>query len=342
MPARNNVLLIGGAGAQGVPIVKALSADPQFTSIRILTRDPSSSNSQLLASLPRVSLITGESTSEPSLRNAFKDVDLAFVNLNGFVLGMATETYWGVRIFEIAVQSGVKHYIWSSLENSYADSGYNEEFRCGHFEGKARVAQWMSAQPQSPMKHSVITTGPYLQMLSELLRPSISGDGTYVFTLPVADGAVPFIHLDDIGSYVHWLLAHPDQATGMDLKVATAHVPGAALAEAFKKVTGHPTRYNAVSLDEWFTSGPLAGAADQKFGAQTLGLNNNTLMTVRENFTAWWKIYQASAGNKGLIKRDYELLDKILPDRVKSVEEWMRVTGYTGEKKSVLINYSGA
>src|SRR5277367_1433329 len=114
MSERKNVLLIGGAGAQGVPIVKALSQDPQFTSIRVLTRDATSDNAKLLSSLPRVSLYIGTAEDELSLRSAFKDIDLAFVNLNGFALGIKSETYWGIRIFEIAIQSGVKQYIWSA------------------------------------------------------------------------------------------------------------------------------------------------------------------------------------------------------------------------------------
>jgi hypothetical protein len=47
-------------------------------------------------------------------------------------------------------------------------------------------------------------------------------------------------------------------------------------------------------------------------------------------------LYQASAGNVGLIRRDYKLLDEILPTRVKSLEEWMRKVGYSGEKENTL------
>jgi len=64
-------------------------------------------------------------------------------------------------------------------------------------------------------------------------------------------------------------------------------------------------------------------------------------MTFKENFGAWWRLYQRSGGNEGLIRRDYEMLDKVLPGRVKSLGEWMRKTGYTGEKKTVLRGYSG-
>ena len=41
-------------------------------------------------------------------------------------------------------------------------------------------------------------------------------------------------------------------------------------------------------------------------------------------------------GNTGLLRKDYALLDTILPDWIKSVEEWMRKARYTGEFKSLL------
>ena len=39
------------------------------------------------------------------------------------------------------------------------------------------------------------------------------------------------------------------------------------------------------------------------------------------------------------MQRDYELLDRILPERVKSVKEWMLLTRYTGQPDSVLKDY---
>ena len=61
-----------------------------------------------------------------------------------------------------------------------------------------------------------------------------------------------------------------------------------------------------------------------------------TFQTYGQNFTAFWNLYKASGGNKGLIRRDYELLERILPDRVSSVEEWMRKTGYSGQRVELL------
>ena len=46
---------------------------------------------------------------------------------------------------------------------------YDPRYRCEHYDGKARVAEWMQAQPSDAATHgmswSVITSGPYMDML---------------------------------------------------------------------------------------------------------------------------------------------------------------------------------
>lgn len=335
MSTQRNFLIIGGTGAQGLPVVKALSSDASST-IRVFTRSTSSVNAKLISTIPNVSFHVGSSTSEPDLRAAFKDITHAFVNLNSFVLGQKAETYWGMRIFEIAVESGVKHLIWSSLDSALKESRYNEAVRCGHYEGKARVADWMRAQPQKPMTWSVLTTGPYAEMLNETQRPKEDENGVYVFRAPLGDGAVPYIHLDDLGLYVKWIFDNSSESVGLELKIATAHVSYAELAAAFTAVTGKPARYENVSLEKQFANQSSFLPADHKLGSEYEGQDDDTLMTVRENFSAWWRLYQRSAGNKGVIRRDYEMLDRILPTRVKSIQEWMEKTGYNAEHKPLL------
>ncbi|KAF2123177.1 hypothetical protein BDV96DRAFT_639720 [Lophiotrema nucula] len=339
--AQQNVLLVGGAGAQGVPIVQALSSDSKY-SIRVLTRNPDSETAKALLKLPNVSLIQGDASTEADLRNAFKDIDLAFVNTNSSALGIRSEIFWGTRIFEIAVQSGVKHYVWSALEDAMLLSGYDEACRVGHYEGKSRVTNWMKSRPQEPMKWSVITTGPYVEMLHELLRPEREEDGTWVFKYPLKDGAVPFVHLEDVGKGVKWLFDHPEEAAGFNLKMSVEHASGETLVKAFETITGQPARYESISTEDWIaTGGP--GPKDHRIGSFHPGntADDPTALTIGENFGNWWHLYQRSAGNKGLLRADYEWLDKNLPDRVTSVEEWMRKVGYTGERRNVLKNYNG-
>ena len=44
-----------------------------------------------------------------------------------------------MRIYEIAVQSGIEHYVWGALDYATKKGGFNEKFRCGHFDGKGKV-----------------------------------------------------------------------------------------------------------------------------------------------------------------------------------------------------------
>jgi len=52
----------------------------------------------------------------------------------------------------------------------------------------------------------------------------------------------------------------------------------------------------------------------------------------RENFTGFWRVWRAD-----IIKRDYEVLDKIHPGRM-GLEAWLRATGYSGKRATVLKN----
>lgn len=196
----------------------------------------------------------------------------------------------------------------------------------------------MHAQPKSPMAWSIIRSGPYIENLTQLMAPTLSTNGTYHFELPLGTGAIPYIDLDDFARYVRWALENVEESNGLDLGVATVHASGADIANAFTATTGKPAKYVDLPIETWNakTWTKLPNGPDTKVGFLTVKDNNALLQSYGENFANWWNLYKASAGNKGLIRRDYELLDRILPSRVKSVEEWMKKVAYSGERVSVL------
>src|ERR1700733_4934123 len=59
----SKVFVIGGTGAQGIPVIKSLVSDKKYSCL-ILTRDPNSSRAQSLVKLPNVELLTGTFTDE--------------------------------------------------------------------------------------------------------------------------------------------------------------------------------------------------------------------------------------------------------------------------------------
>jgi hypothetical protein len=85
-----------------------------------------------------------------------------------------------------------------------------------------------------------VVDGAVCGVLSEHHRPEQDVDGTYVFRAPLGDGAVPYIHLDDLGLYVRWIFDTPSESVGLNLKIAAEHVGYAYLAETFTAVTSKP------------------------------------------------------------------------------------------------------
>lgn len=254
------------------------------------------------------------------------------MNLNSWALGIKNEIYWGIRIFEIAVQNGVTHYIWSSLDDYFPETRYDDTLRVGHYYGKGHVKQWMSALPQTPMRWSVLTTSPYIEQLYSIQFPKKADSGEYEFRLPLGEGAIPYTCLDDLGYYVRWILTHPEQSAGLDVKLSVEHVSLNQLAETFTQVTGKPARAINLTIDKWFSEVGFGPRLDHKIGSSSAP-NDPSLLTVQQNFSAWWRLYQQSGGNKGLLKRDYELLDRIHPQRTRSLKQWMERVGYDGDTR---------
>ena len=311
----------------------ALSRNGSYK-IRVLTRNASSPDAKRLSTLPGVSILEGNAYDEASLDKAFTGIDSVFINTNGFAIGEKAEIYWGIRLYEIARQHHVKHFVYAGLLYASKLSDFDPELRCGHLDGKGKVVQYLKSQPITPMAWSVITSCLYAEMLSEkLLLPREDSEGTAVFSLPVGDAKVPLIHLDDYGKYVCWIIDHPERSTGLELTVATEDIAWKDLAAAFSEVTGRKAIYKEISMDELFAGGYLP-PADAKLGHSNK--DEETLQTVRQNFEGFWKFWKAE-----LSRRDYELLDEILPDRVKSIKQWMVKVGYTGKESEVSVLKDG-
>ncbi|TAQ90011.1 hypothetical protein B7494_g1653 [Chlorociboria aeruginascens] len=299
--------------------------------VKVLTRSTTSASALELASLSNVTLIQGETYDEATLHTVFQNTTHCFINTNGFATGEKAEIYWGIRMYEIAISHGVQHFLYSSLEYALRLGDYDPKFRTGHLDGKAKVADWISAQPKGRMIASVLTSCMYMDMLSELLAPSEAEDGTMVFTAPLGGGHAPLIYLEDFGRYARWVFDHPEKSTGLNLHVATEDVSWEYLAQTFTDITGRKAIYREMTLPQMFDSGVFPDP-ERKVGHSVA--DDGTLQSVRENFSGFWETWKAD-----VVRKDYKLLDDVLPDRVKSVGEWMRLTGYTGEKKSVLKDY---
>lgn len=317
----SKIFVIGGTGAQGLPVVQALVADKKY-SVRALSRDPESRRAKALQALGNVSILQGTFADEHVLREGFRGCDGAFVNIDGFNTGEKTETYWAIRCYEIALEENVKFFVYGNLDYALKKGGYDSRFRVGHYDGKGRIAEWILLQNQTNkdrMGAAVFTTGPYMEMAISAMTPMTPSveDGVLTWRVPLGHGAVPHVSLEDCGYYARWLFDHSERANGMNLEVAIEHVEYHQLAAAFEKVTGRPARYIDIDMDAYW-EGPLKASANRPAGYNA-DLSDKSTMSFRDNFTGFWNVWK-----HGVIQRDYALLDEIHPQRIRSVEEWLR------------------
>ncbi|KUL85342.1 hypothetical protein ZTR_07048 [Talaromyces verruculosus] len=334
----SKIFVIGGTGAQGIPVIRGLVSDKAYH-CKILTRDLSSSRAKELSALPNVSFVEGTFADEAALRTGFQSCDAAFVNLDGFNTGEKGETYWAIRCYELALESGIKFFVYGNLDYVYKKSGYDPKFRTGHYDGKGRVGEWILQQTKDnghKMGAALFTTGPYMEMTiakGTPMTPTVE-DGIVTWRVPLGAGAVVHVALEDCTYYVRWLFDNAERASGMDLEVAIAHIGYDEMAAAFEKVTGHPAQYIDTDLDKYWKTGPLSRISEAPAG-YSADPNDKSTMTARENFTGFWNMWKFSGSNLGVVRRDYALLDEIFPGRIRSAEEWFRREDQRGRDKGL-------
>ncbi|KAF9519440.1 hypothetical protein BS47DRAFT_1375104 [Hydnum rufescens UP504] len=299
------IFLIGATGAQGQPVIKALLEDaedgtPSPYAIRALTRDPEHRRAKELEH-QGVKLIKGDFMDFPTVSKYLKGVYGMFVNTDFFTVGDEGETYGGIRLFELAKYAGVRHFIWSNLDYASKKGNWKEEYACDHHDAKGRVGDYLMTQsndindPKSTL-YTVLTTGPYMEMLNVLFCPlNERKDGTVVFAAPMGNGHAPLIALKDIAFWVRKTFDNPDTMTGKDLEIVSEVVDWITIIETFTRVTKRPAEYKNLTMDDW-----------------------------RKTFGGLFALMRDD-----IIKRDMRWIQSVHPNTM-TLYEWMHETKYDG------------
>ncbi|KAJ7474239.1 NAD-P-binding protein [Mycena latifolia] len=333
------ILVIGATGAQGQAVVEALLApdangNASPYSVRALTRDPTSKHALDLAA-QGVECVKGSFADLESVAKALDGAYGAWVNTDGFTVGEIQEIYSGMRIYETAKQvRSLRHYVWSSLPYVSKITGFNPEYKVDHMDAKARVADWLRAQPSvvsdDALSWSIVTTGPYMELLmGGLFDPlNVRKDGTVVFAAPVAGGQIPMIALKDLGWWARYTFDHRAETSAVELNITSERVGWDYLVKTFTKVTGKPAVFKPQTLDEWWRNfddgvdGPVASDKTKGDGSRT----------IRENFSAFWRILRDD-----VVQKDMEWIRRVHPGTY-TLERWMRENSYGGRTGAVLKN----
>ncbi|KAF2093722.1 NAD(P)-binding protein [Rhizodiscina lignyota] len=320
------VVVLGGTGDQGRSVVKALAKSNEFR-VSVLTRDPNSAKAQALVSeFPNVKLLEGSYTTEAGLRTAFADQDVTYFNIDTFTVGEGLEYFWTFRAYEIAIQSGLKWFIYPGSPHRFEDYGFAEKHRNSHNVVASRLSDWLATQPVEQLPWTITYGGIYVEMLSRLLRPHKEGDKV-VFKAPMDnDSVVPLIPLDAYGEHIKWALRHPNESIGKRLSAGPYEVTYPQIADAFQKASGKKAEFASVSIDDWMTSISPFVDVEKNFprGAPD---SDPTTFKFRKSFTGWWNMWRDN--RKDPLNEDTRWAEEDYPSRPNTLQDWMMQTKYS-------------
>jgi hypothetical protein len=285
-------------------------------------------SNQLLTSFPAIKLIEGSYTTEAGLRAAFANQDVAYFNIDSFNVGEPDEYFWTFRAYEIAVQSGLKLFIYAGAADRFGSQyHFDEKYRNSHNIVGSRLTGWLTHQPLERLPWTIITGGVYAETLNSLLRPRPRDDGSFVFNAPVDQNSViPLIPLDNYGQRVKWALEHPQESSGQYLSASPFQMTFSEIATALQNVIYKKVDFEPVSIDDWMIGiTPFIGDPSTRMLPRGASVDDPTAFTFRKSFGAWWNIWK---DNRTDLTLDSSWADQGYLFRPKTLEDWMRAVQY--------------
>jgi uncharacterized protein YbjT (DUF2867 family) len=267
MPTKPIITVVGATGAQGGSLVRSLLADPSGRfAVRAITRDRSSEAAQQLAKLG-AEVVTADIGDQESLEQAFSGAHGAYcVTFFWSHFSPEKETEQAGNMARAAKATGVKHVIWSTLEDTRLHIPLTDDrmptlmgnYKVPHFDAKGEAD---ASFTKFGVPTTFMLTSFYWDNFLNIMAPQRGPDGTLGITFPMGDKKLPGIAVEDIGRCAHGIFARGDELIGKRVGVAGEHLTGAQMAAALGESIGQPVRYNDVPPDVYRSFG-FPGAED--------------------------------------------------------------------------------
>ncbi len=247
--SKHPILVFGATGRQGGSVAKALLK--AGWPVRALVQDSSKAASLQLRN-SGVELVQGSFEETKVVRTAMKDAYGVFSVLPAS-LAAEDEVRHGISIADIAAETGVNHFVYSS-----GASVGNELTGVPRFDAKPRIEAHIR---QLDMTTTIIRPMIFMEML---VRPGFGLDEGRLVSLIRSDHSIQLTAVEDIGRFVAAVLADKSRFGGATLKIASDRLTGRELAVILSEAIGRPIAY------ERFPEDVLAANADLAHMAESL------------------------------------------------------------------------
>jgi uncharacterized protein YbjT (DUF2867 family) len=258
MSDKKIIAVVGATGAQGGGLVRAICGDTAGGfAARAITRKPDSDNAKMLASLG-AEVVTADLDDKASLEKAFAGAHGVFCITNFWEhFSAEKEIAQAAAMAAAAKAAGVKHVIWSTLEDTRKKIPLTDnrmptlhgKYKCPHFDGKGEADDVFR---KAEVPTTFLATSFYWDNLIHFgMGPKPVGDGTYAFTLPMGTKKLPGIAAGDIGRCAYGVFKEGAATIGKTIGIAGEHLTGAQMAEQLSQATGKKVVFNNVSFDAY-------------------------------------------------------------------------------------------
>ncbi|MEH6309144.1 NmrA/HSCARG family protein [Olivibacter sp. CPCC 100613] len=305
------ITIVGVLGKQGLSTARTLLASGKYR-VRGITRRTNSPQAvkltQLGAELVSLPLEPGY---EKEFIEAFHGADGAFLMTPNIAPPATHEMELGRQLADAAVKAGVRHIVFSSLEN--VDKITDGKLYAPHFTDKARIKDHIRTLP---VKSSFIYMSFFYTNLIEFYTPVLKGD-TLVFPIYLPkDFRAPFVDpLTATGPAVLEIFSNPDKYVGKSMPVVGDILSPQEIVDTFVKVTGKKAVYSSAFTQQELLEHFPGFASNEGLVREILGMVQYAV-------------------EYGYFKKDRDLAwsRKITPDTL-TWEQFLRHTGWNGERR---------
>ncbi len=304
MADKKIIAVVGSTGVQGGGLARAILDDSGGGfAVRAITRNPDKDNAKALAARG-AEVVKADLDDVESLKKAFAGAHGVFGVTNFWEhFSGEKEKAQAKNIAEAAKAAGVKHVIWSTLEDTRQFMApddkrmpfLQEKYRVPHFDAKAEANAYFQGLPVTYL----VTCFYWDNLFMFGLAPKKGEDGQYSWTFPMGDSKLAGMAAEDIGRTAYGIFKAGEQYHGKTVGIAGEFLTIDEMGEKLSKGLGiGPVKYNAVEADVYRSFG-FPGAdemgnmfqADRDFAKQMMA--NRNLETARalnpalQTFDAW-------------------------------------------------------
>jgi uncharacterized protein YbjT (DUF2867 family) len=258
MAEKEIIAVLGATGAQGGGLVRAILADPGGGfAARAITRDVNTDNARALAKLG-AQVVAANVDDETSLARAFAGAYGVYcVTFFWDHFSPEKEMAEARNMARAAKAAGVRHVIWSSLEDvrrfvPLSDPRMptlHDKYKVPHFDGKGEADHFFT---DAGLRTTFLYPSFYWENLIYFgAGPKKGPDGNYYFTAPIGTEKMAGIASEDIGKIAYGIFKAGDTYVGKTVGAAGEHLTGAEMAAAMTRALGCEIRFHAPSPDEY-------------------------------------------------------------------------------------------